>query len=436
MRRYLRLIFCGIIIVLSSCETLSQDSSDSLQSEHVLCPSDISYEEHLGALNAVKKAYQLTDIKFTPVQSIAYNRGYYEANTTYQGMIYSSVKEIGTYVGTNVSFYTFVTAINNPRSKIYTERINRTPYHGTNSTAYYGTVCSGLVSYALGLFPLYGSYDFPTSERMSEIDYTNPDNLHIADVLWRPGHVAIITDIIRDSKGKVISIELSEAVQSGCRRRLMTRQAFVRIMESPYEKVLRYKDLYMNTIYYSCPDIVAVFDEIPVPFEFSSICVDKGDRSCYLLGEDVVINVLSDYDYVDVYKDDVFFARIEGNDSDIVLSNLDYGFYRAQLFSGSEDIESTSWVVVDYYVNKSQTDFKLFFSSKNSNPLSFFFCKESGSRGRPFTEVLCRSFTKEEINEGFVSLSQESILDDLPFFVVSFETEYGIITSRPLNWFN
>ena len=49
-----------------------------------------------------------------------------------------------------------MTAIHNPRSKIYTEKLDQSPYHGYNCKAYYGTVCSGLVSYALGIVMLVG----------------------------------------------------------------------------------------------------------------------------------------------------------------------------------------------------------------------------------------------------------------------------------------
>ena len=71
-------------------------------------------------------------------------------------MAYSSVKEINTYVGRNVSFYTFMTAVNNPKSKIYTEDLSAPPYHGTHSATYYGITCSQAVNYALGIKGPYG----------------------------------------------------------------------------------------------------------------------------------------------------------------------------------------------------------------------------------------------------------------------------------------
>ena len=154
---------------------------EGLRSEQRFRHPSMSEEQYQGAINAVKKAYQLTDITFCPLQPIAYNTGTYLASETYKGMIYSSVKEIGTYVGSYISFYTFMTAIHNPRSRIYTDRIDESPYHGTNCRSYYGTVCSALVSYALGVD--FGSYDFVASDEMEELDYSNIEEFHLADGL-------------------------------------------------------------------------------------------------------------------------------------------------------------------------------------------------------------------------------------------------------------
>ena len=244
-----------------------------------------------GALNAIKKAYQMTDISFTPLNPIRYNKGYYNPGQNYQGLIYSSVKELGTSVGNNVSFHTFMTAINNPRSVIYTEDIALAPYHGTNCHAYYGTVCSGLVSYALGIS--YGSYDFPVSDVMQQIDHNQPENLEIADILWRSGHVALITNVTKDIDGTVTNVEICEATQSGCVRKTKSRNGFLNLMKNSFERVYRYLELDKNVNYTSVPEFVAVLDEEKKDFNYNyDLCVNKGDMSCYVEGEDIVINVL------------------------------------------------------------------------------------------------------------------------------------------------
>jgi len=410
-----------------------QLEENGLRSEQRFRHPSMSEEEYLGALNAVKKAYQLTDITFTPIQPIAFNKGVYQPNTTYKGMIYSSVKETGTYVGSNVSFYTFMTAIHNPRSKIYTDRIDKSPYHGVNCRAYYGTVCSGLVSYALGLS--YISSDFAVSDEMDEQDISNPDGFHIADVLWRSTHVAIVTDVVRDQDDRTVSIEISEAIESGCRKYTIPRSSFERRIASSYEKVLRYKHLEWNLDYSSVPEFVPVFDEVGVPFTYNDdICVNKGDRSCFFVGDEVILNILSSGDFVEIYKDGVFLSSIDVDTEDIHLPDLEYGLYQARLFNGDDYSEFTSWVMIDCSIESSKNEMKVYFRSSNSRPVSIFFCDISGSRKSPFTEVLGRDFTDEEISLGCINIPQDRVKSNRKYFKITFETDFGRLSTLPIKW--
>ena len=402
--------------------------------QHFRHPS-ISEEQYQGAINAVKKAYQLTDISFSPLQPIAFNKGTYQPGYTYKGMIYSSVKEIGAYVGNNVSFYTFMTAIHNPRSKIYTDRIDKSPYHGTNCRSYYGVVCSSLVSYSLGLSPIHSSYDFVASEEMEELDYSDIDNFHIADVLWRSGHVALITNVVRDKNDNVVSLEISESIQSGCRRYSVAKSAFEKSVASKFEKALRYTHLNTNINYTPASEFVTVFDESPVPFEFNEdICVDKGDKSCYFVGEDVVLNLSCPNGKVEIYKEDVLLSEVEVDSVDLPLTGLAYGSYQARIIKDDFYSDFTSWIVVDKTIVPSSAEMKLYFKSENSTPLSIFFCNKSGGRSYPLTDIICQNFTDEEIAIGCMELSPEKMKADRSFFIVTFSTEYGNITTTPIKW--
>lgn len=415
------------------------EAQDRLEEEGFLSEqsnrhSSMSEDAYMGAINAVKKAYQLTDISFTPLHPIAFNTGVYQENETYKGMIYSSVKEIGTYVGSRVSFHTFMTAIQNPRSKIYTDRIDESPYNGTNCRAYYGTVCSGLVSYALDVS--YGSYDFVVSGDMEELDYSDFDGFHIADVLWRSDHVALITDVIRNQDDSVVSIEISEAVQSGCERYTVSRASFLNSYFRKFKKVFRYKYLERNTNYTSFPEFVPVFDEEGVPFKYNDdICADKGDRSCYFVGEDVILNLLSAGDVVEIYKDGVYHSTIRITDNeDLLLKDLDYGLYQARLLQGERCSDFTSWIMVDYAIEPSKEEMIIHFSSLNSEPVSISFCNKSGSRKYPITEILSRRFSDEEISQGFLIVPQDKIKSDRPYLKITFETDFGRISTRPIKW--
>ena len=420
---------------LSWGELQSKLEEDGLRSEQRFRHPSMSEETYQGAINAVKKAYQLTDITFSPLLPIAYNQGTYKPNSTYKGMIYSSVKEIGTYVGSNVSFHTFMTAIHNPRSRIYTDRIDEPPYNGTNCRAYYGTVCSGLVSYALGLIPVYASFDFVDSSEMEELDYSDFDGFHIADVLWRSGHVAMISNVVRDADGKTVSIEISEAVRSGCRRYSVSRSSFQTAYSRNFKKILRYKDLAKNLSYTPVSEFVPVFDETGIPFVYNDdICVDKGDQSCYFTGEEVVLNILSSGDIVEIYKDGVLQSSIDVITDDIHLTDLDYGVYQARLVKGEKYSEFTSWIMVDCSISSSKGESRVYFNSQNSRPFSFSFCSESGGRTYPYTQILCREFTEDEVSQGYISIPLNKVKSDRPFFRITFATDFGRISTKPIKW--
>ena len=415
-------------------EEQTQYAEEGLRSEQRFRPSSMSEEQYQGAINAVKKAYHMTDITFKPLQPIAFNKGTYQPNYIYKGMIYSSVKEIGTFVGTNVSFHTFMTAINNPRSRIYTERVDEAPYNGTNCRSYYGTVCSGLVSYALGIS--YGSYDFGVSDEMEELDYSDLNCFHIADVLWTSGHVALITNVVRDKNDNTVLMEISEAVQNGSKRYTVSRYSFQTSYSRNFKKAFRYKYLERNTNYTPIPEFVPVFDETRVSFAYNDdICVDKGDQSCYFVGEDVVLNILSSGDVVEIYKDGVFDSTVTATGcDDLRLTDLDYGVYQARLIQGNRYSDFTSWMMVDYSIESSKEGMMVHFGSSNSTPLSISFCNKAGSRKYPFTEILSRRFTEEEVSLGYIIIPEDKVKSDRDYFKITFETDFGRISTLPIKW--
>ena len=434
-----------LLMTLSSCDDvddviLNPPSTDSESNCFIRTfpertkgmPTALLMKEQ-GKLNAIKKAYQMTEFTFTPVGVIESNNGLYLPNVEYKGLIYSSVKELGTYVGTNVSFYTFATAVRNRRSKLYTERINESPYHGVNCRAYYGTVCSSLVSYALGVS--FGSYDFVDSDLMEDIHYQTPEDVEVADVLWLNNHVAIITDISYSTVGRVEMVEICESIQEGCVRRQYSRSSFDDRMHNHFEKAVRYKYIENNTKYVPCPEIVPVAGEEPIPIQFvDELCVDKGDRSDYLFGEDVVINIFSGYDSLVIFKDDIRYSSFQpGEDTiDITLTDLPYGSYCAKHWHDNKVVE-TSWSVIDYQVSYNKQNQIVTFKSNNSLPVLVRLCTISGSRGHSTNELFYHNLTEDEQEAGSVYVPSDKILDDNHSYIqVKFKTEYGFVTTRPL----
>ena len=68
-------------------EQQAQLEQEGFRSEQQYRHPSLSEETYQGAINAVKKIYQLTDIAFTPLKPIANNIGTYLADSTYPGMI-------------------------------------------------------------------------------------------------------------------------------------------------------------------------------------------------------------------------------------------------------------------------------------------------------------------------------------------------------------
>ena len=400
--------------------------------------NDIIGSDSLGRINAVKKAYQMTDLEFTPLAPIGYRFGFFDAGETYQGVIYSSAKELEMFVGNDVSLHTYMTAIHNPRSRIYTEDISKAPYHGKNCRTYYGAVCSSFVSHALGIVPRYWANDFPLSDVMQEVDFTNPDSMKIADVLWRDGHVAIITDIINDDSNHVAKIEISECIDKGCKRYYRSRKKFVDLMNTSFKKVYRYTELYKNTDYTPYPEFVPVLDESPAPFVYNEyLCADKGDKACYREDEAVTINIFHDYEYLEVYKDDKPYLRIENNSiEDVVLQNLPYGDYKASISYGSNHDMSdyTYWKVVNINVFADRANGRIYFSSDDAIPQCVRYCDIYGNGGS-LTTSNRRILSESEKLQGYIEVFSDEIKQKFPYVRVNFVTDYGRVINRPINWF-
>ena len=385
-----------------------------------------------GRDHAVQKAHLLTDIRFVPQNTFQGNGKVYQKDVEYTGMIYSSVKEVGSFVGSNVGIYTFLTAVNNPRSVLYTIDLSKEPYHGKNCHAYYGTVCSAFVSYALGLVPGHGSYDFPVSDQFTQVRYSSPDDLELADVLWRPEHVALITGINRVG-GFVSSVEVSQAVGEGCVRKEYPRDQFRELYASGFQAIFRYSNISKNLA--PDEDYQTILQEVEA-FESSAICANKGDKYCYLEGEDVVLNIKQDYKSIELFRDEELIETYgKGYSGDLLLENLPYGKYRASLtLNDDSQGGTTEWIVVDYKAEFDPTNNTLYFSSMNARPERVRLTNREGGRKVPFTEVYSCSLTEEDILSGSVTIPVHLMNEECPYYSITFKTEFGRISLRPQPW--
>lgn len=397
----------------------------------------------VGAMNAVKKAHQMTDLPIIPAVTFTSNstaKEKYVAGKKYKGVIYSSVKEINTYVGQDVSFHTFMTALHNPRSVLYTDRLDQPPYHGENCRAYYGTVCSGLISYALGFKITQRSSDILVEDNFELIADQSAKGIRLADLICKNGHPRLVTGIMKDINGKIISIEISFAANSGCKRyEVKGEDAFNRMLKKNNFKIYRYKELYKNTSYIPANNFVAVDGEKQSFFTYNdAICANKGDKSCYVTGEDVTLNVFEGGDKVEIYKDSKLYKEISINhkDTNLILKKYPYGDYQARVVTGKKKSDYTCWKVIDVNVRIDKEKNRIYFSSANATPVYYEFSTISGGRPTNKKRVYAAEFTEKQIKNGFVTIEAPAKGKlGCTFVKVHFECDYGMVINKPVNWF-
>ena len=106
-----------------------------------------------GVRNGLKRARRLVEAKYTPVKPLpivffsedngvrTYHETVSNAYLPRTGFPYSSVRRVEKYIGYNVSFETFYTALSDPDSVIYTRPIKGT---GQNVTRITGSSAAAL----------------------------------------------------------------------------------------------------------------------------------------------------------------------------------------------------------------------------------------------------------------------------------------------------
>ena len=165
---------------------------------------------------AVEYARIMSRVKWTPVaEGIPIRgKGHYKKGTTYTGVPYSSVKSVGRYIGFEVFLKTFLAAVENPQSVLYTENLSETV---KNSAGYYGKVCSSYTSYALQCAIWFVSRHYGPSYRegICLADSQSAQAAEAGDVIFtppRPGsHIEIVTGITRSRDGTVTHVLVEES---------------------------------------------------------------------------------------------------------------------------------------------------------------------------------------------------------------------------------
>ena len=182
---------------------------------------------------AVEYARIMSRVKWAPVADGMPNRrgGYFEEGTEYTGAPYSSVKTAGRCIGFDIYLKTFLAAVENPRSVLYTEDLSGKV---SNAATYYGKVCSTFTSYALQCALPYRS-SHHGSEFRNGVVLVDPQSAQAAepgDVIYTPpakvgggSHVELVTAVER-SGGTVTAVRVEDSWPPTTRNLLRSASGF------------------------------------------------------------------------------------------------------------------------------------------------------------------------------------------------------------------
>lgn len=372
-----------------------------------------------GVANAISNARFLADIEWTPLADIPNNSGFFRKGVPVKGVPYSSSKEIASYVGLDVSVYTFLSAVQNIHSLIYTENIGMPPYNGDNCATYYGLVCSTAVGVALGFKFPYATVFYPTLTILERKEVNSLEDLDLCDIGWKSGHVYMIINILRE-EGDVKYIDLFEASGTNVHISRLSEQDFLLRQSIDNPTYFRYKNL---------SSVKAIENDI---YSFNqNLCPSKGDRCMYRTDETVVINILdrSEYSHIDLYAtgtEKKISSRVI--DDEIRYSSLPAGSYYACLSNNAGLFSERVWFDVVSVFTKLKIlkngKIRISYRSKNATPVYGVLCY-SNYNYYSYIELPERNRKRGRVDIDF-DLQRENI-----YYRIFFQGKYGKVSSVP-----
>lgn len=292
-----------------------------------------------GVLDAlcVTKQLCLTDWETKAQNMPKTSSTYYEEDEKTQGMPYSSASFEDGYIGLSISLYTFMSAVHNPRSVLYTSRSK-----GYTGVAYYGTVCTSLICAAWGLPCLYTTAALTKCDFITSVAFAD---MELGDIMLNSGHARIITGLKRDSSGAITHVQTSEAVTPHCRQNEYEDYSSFVSNNSDYT-VYRYNKINAVDSYEPSP-CIALLDEARGSIVYPDIMTCFGDKVTRKYGENVTINVLdgTGYSKIEVYRDGTLIDT-KTSLVDFTLTTPIAGLYECRMI-GDKKVSSTYFDIVD-----------------------------------------------------------------------------------------
>lgn len=300
--------------------------------------------------NGLKRARLLTDLAYTPVKRMAasdvvfpdgkardFVPSWFKAGFPVKGAVYSSVVRTQKFIGYNISVETFLTAVRDGNSILYTK--DHAYGVRNNSAAVYGTVCSEFVSFVWNLPASYPTSRWHLIPGNRCLGQPPLEELKLLDSLLNATHVTVITDIVRDDDGRVVSIEVSESSMPRCRRTRFTPEQFLLAWygnEKPYrvwrlpEYSISYEPLAIAPQKWEEERGVESDPVLPAYRYNTVLCPDRGNRANYLASEPVMLDFLEEgWDMACVTPENGETFSVPVSEGKAVLPELKPGFYSA-----------------------------------------------------------------------------------------------------------
>ena len=379
------------------------------------------YEQHEWA---IKRAHQLSGFAFTPLKDIpSHNSSGHtvlKEGVEYKGILYSSTESNNKFITENVSFETFLSALANPDSVLYTKDL----YGSNNASSYYGMVCNTLVRYCLGITPRYNTkswFNIPGMQKVAGPSSYTVNDLELCDVFHfysSGGHVAIVTGILRDEDGKILKVEISECIRTNCVSRWFTVSEFEAYRRE--YSLCRYENV----------EAIPEFDEEENAILYNSgiektspkIAVDYGNKSNYFYGETTVISSFAEGENtVQIYRGEELIEEISVNGYTKSERILDGGYYTVRL-KGTEYF--TEFCVTNPEITHTVENGVITITASSGDAKSKLSHMEF--RGDTVQNTI---LTEEEIATGVIV---RQIPEGETYFKVSFRNEYGIWTHKSI----
>lgn len=398
--------------------------------------------ESQGIKNALLRAKQLAELRWTPVRPFPATLNspkcfipswndrenvnlYFAAWRPQKGANYSAARYDEKYIGINVSIDTFMTALANPNSVLYTRNLHGKHYL---SSASYGTVCSQFVSYVLDMPFHIDCQQWPHLDGITKVNTDVLENLKLCDILnEKNSHTAIITGINRDSDGNIVDITVTESVSPKITTQDFSQKEFREYWLNNNYEVLRYHKTDKIT-YTPSPWVRLKGDpETANPIPNSILMPDYGDKANYSLGEAVTISVFdSKFTFLDIIcgKEKTRYKITNGK---VVLSPDKAGYYEATALSEDEKSDAVYFCVTEATVTTDKKEYKEneyiypSFSSKTKDEHLGWIIK---------TDSYAKYWGYPISDNGIIP--EKASLPKGKYFIISvYKNKFGVYTSKP-----